>query len=140
MRQNQDEVDQDLEVRWGLMVKEKSILIVDDHDGTRQMMRWRLELDGFRVLEAVDGSQCISKLQLERPDLIVLDLSMPRMNGLQVARTINRTLPQIPLLMFTENTGLNFEQAAWSAGVTAFIDKSGGLDPLVTQVNTLLGL
>jgi|HubBroStandDraft_6_1064221.scaffolds.fasta_scaffold1117990_1 DNA-binding response OmpR family regulator len=118
----------------------KSILIVDDHTGIRKMLRWRLELDGFLVSEAADGAEGVEKSRREQPDLVVLDLAMPGIDGLQTARTLKRTLPHIPLLMFTENSALNFEQVAWNAGISAFVDKSHGFDHLVSQANLLLGL
>ncbi len=118
----------------------KSILIVDDHTGIRKMLRWRLELDGFLVSEAADGTEGVEKSRLEQPDLVVLDLAMPGIDGLQTARTLKRILPHIPLLMFTENSELNFEQVAWNAGISAFVDKSHGVEQLVLQANLLLGL
>jgi CheY-like chemotaxis protein len=78
------------------MLKHKCILVVDDDDAIREMLRWRFELAGFGVLEASNGSEAVKAAQTTKPDLVVLDLMMPVMNGLQAARVLKLMKPEVP--------------------------------------------
>jgi CheY-like chemotaxis protein len=80
----------------------KCILIVDDNAVIRRSLRRILEsVDGWQVCgEAADGQEGIEKAKELDPDLIILDLSMPRLNGLEAARILSKAMPKIPLLMF----------------------------------------
>lgn len=84
----------------------------------------------------------VQKAQAEKPDLIILDLSMPVMNGLDAARKLKVLLPNVPLLMFTNNAGGIIEKEARSAGISAVVSKSGSDSPkqLLAQTKALLGL
>jgi CheY-like chemotaxis protein len=81
----------------------KSILIADDHETTRSLIRSFLESkEGFEVCgEAVDGVDVIEKAKDLKPDLIILDLAMPRMNGAAAASVLKRTMPNVPIILFT---------------------------------------
>src|SRR3981081_2352096 len=81
----------------------KSILIVDDSEAIRSVLRTFLESrEGFEVCgEAVDGVDAIEKAKEIRPDLIILDLAMPRMNGAAAASVLKRTMPDVPIILFT---------------------------------------
>jgi DNA-binding NarL/FixJ family response regulator len=81
----------------------KSILIADDHETTRSLIRSFLESkEGFEVCgEAVDGVDVIEKAIELKPDLIILDLAMPRMNGAAAASVLKRTMPNVPIILFT---------------------------------------
>src|SRR5882762_234500 len=80
-----------------------SVLIVDDHPAIRRALRTAFECQpGFTVCgEAEDGSDAISKAQKLAPDLIVLDLRMPVMDGLAAARARKKMMPKVPLMMLT---------------------------------------
>lgn len=118
------------------------VMIVDDHAVIRRMVRALLEAESLVVSDAADGAEGVQKAQAEKPDLIILDLSMPVMNGLEAARKLNVLLPHIPLLMFTNNAGGIMEKEARSAGISAVISKSdpGGLRQLLDHTKALLGL
>jgi DNA-binding NarL/FixJ family response regulator len=79
------------------------VLIADDHPETRKAVRDLLQTHpGWEICaEAVDGVEAVDKAISLRPDLVVLDLSMPRMNGLQAARSIHTAAPEIPLILFS---------------------------------------
>lgn len=81
----------------------KRILIVDDSAVLRKTLRQTLERhDGWEVCgEAANGREGVEKAQRLKPDLILLDSSMPALNGLEAARQLKRLLPSVPLLMFT---------------------------------------
>jgi len=104
----------------------KRILIVDDNDVVRKIVRGILEEeDGWEVCgEAANGREAIEKARQLTPDVIVLDLAMPVMDGLQAARELTQILPAVPLLMFTNFESTCLKQEALSAGISALVSKS----------------
>ena len=96
------------------------------------------ERQGFEVSEAENGAQGVEKAQTTNPDLVILDLTMPVMNGLDAARVLQNTRPQIPLLMFTNATGASLEREAHSAGISAVVCKSNSVDELLNRAKALL--
>jgi DNA-binding NarL/FixJ family response regulator len=117
----------------------KCILIVDDSALIRRMIRETLEQHGGWEVsgEAADGREAIEKAQRLKPDLIVLDLSMPVMNGLEAARELQRLLPSLPLVMFTNFTSPQLSKEALSAGVSAVVSKDK-IEDLVHSIQALL--
>lgn len=114
-----------------------TVLIVDDQPSVRHLMRALLEGEKLQVWEAENGSEALQKAREINPALIILDLSMPVMNGLEAARILKQRMPKIPLLMFTNHAGPVLEREARSAGVSALIDKA---EPrrLLVEANALL--
>ena len=106
----------------------KCILIVDDSEQVRTSLRGMLEDDrtglSVRCEEASDGRQGITKALQLNPDLIVLDLSMPIMNGLDAAYELKRLLPEVPILMYTSHAGPSLQELASSVGIDKVIDKA----------------
>lgn len=89
--------------------------------------------------EAENGADGVRKAQALHPDLVVLDLSMPVMNGPEAARALKSTMPNVPLLLFTNNAGAASEEAR-QAGISAVVSKSdaNSSQKLVAQVKSLL--
>jgi CheY-like chemotaxis protein len=98
------------------------------------------EDEDLRVSEAADGAEGVQKAQQERPNLIILDLSMPVMNGLEAARELKVLMPHVPLLMFTNHAKAIVENEALSAGIFAVVCKSdsNSSKPLVAHARALL--
>jgi CheY-like chemotaxis protein len=98
----------------------KLILIVDDSEMVRTAVRHFLEdQSAFEVCgEAVDGLDALEKVQYLSPDLIILDLTMPRMNGFQTARQLRATMFGAPIILFTVSAGLIDPGQAQAAGST----------------------
>jgi two-component system NarL family response regulator len=117
-----------------------SILIVDDHPAIRQALRAAFELQpDFTVCgEAEDGFEAIGKAKKLAPDLIVLDLSMPIMGGLEAARELKRLFPRIPLLMLTCYNSSAAEREALASGVTAVFSKPDGMQNLIWRARAVL--
>ena len=117
----------------------KHILIGDDSSLIRQTLRRFLEKeDSWEVVgEAANGREAVEKAQELKPDLVVLDLSMPVMNGIQAAHELKRLLPSMPTVMFTNVGGISLAEMAQSAGVSAVVPKS---EPsmLITRIRDLL--
>ena len=118
------------------------VMIVDDHPVIRRMLRAVFEAQDWEVSDAADGAEGIQKAQDVKPGLIILDLSMPVMNGLEAARVLKVLMPHVPLLMFTNNAAGVLEREARSAGISAVISKSDSdsSQQLLTHAKALLGL
>ena len=117
-----------------------SILIVDDHPAIRRALRAAFETQpGFTVCgEAEDGFDAISKAKKLAPDLIVLDLRMPVMDGLAAARELKRLFPQTPLMMLTCYHSSAAESEALASGVTAVFSKPDGMQNLIWRARAVL--
>jgi CheY-like chemotaxis protein len=118
------------------------VLIVDDHAVIRSILRDLFEAEEWEVSDAVNGAEGVQRAQEVRPGLIILDLSMPVMNGLDAARALNLLIPRVPLLLFTNNAGGMVEKEARSVGISAVISKSDSdaLKQLLGHAKALLGL
>ena len=116
----------------------KCVLIVDDSPLIRNAMRALLEAAGYRVCEANDGSKALEEAVASNHDLIVLDLVMPNMNGLQAAPLLRRSFPTVPIILFTMHSGAVTERQALAAGITCVMCKDGALT-LVSRMSELLG-
>ncbi|MCU1244025.1 MAG: two component transcriptional regulator, LuxR family [Candidatus Acidoferrum typicum] len=115
------------------------ILVIDDGDSVRDIIRLFLERDGFEVCgEAADGLEAIELAKKLKPDLIVLDLAMPRMNGADAASILSKTMPDVPIVMLTLYQNVLGNALASAVGVKAIIDKTDGMDKLVACVRSLL--
>jgi response regulator NasT len=114
------------------------ILIADDNQAVRDNLTEILKnRDGWEVCAAVeDGQQAILKATELNPDLIILDLSMPVMDGLQAARRIGQILPMIPILIYTLYDASLVESEAKDAGVRHVVTK-GNVNALLTLVENL---
>ena len=115
------------------------ILIVDDNTDMRNMLRTAFEEhSGWDVREAENGRKAIDKARESKPDLIVLDLSMPIMNGLEAAPVLRRMLPTVPIILFTLHDNTTLQREAFSVGVSAVVSKAVSLKTLVNQAEDLL--
>jgi two-component system response regulator YesN len=116
------------------------ILIVDDLEPMRKLIRAYLhEETGFLVCgEATDGLDAIDKAQKLKPDLIILDASMPRMNGIEAAPKLKKILPQTPIILFTSHERMMHGFDAREIGVDAVMTKDRGLFPLKESVKAFL--
>ena len=117
----------------------KKILLVDDNILVRQLVRMHLEAPPvFAVCdEASDGVEAIEIAGKSKPDLIVLDLSMPRMNGLEAAAALKLVVPSAPIILFTsyQDAVKNLEIGAM--GISAVISKSGSIQVLLNEIQRL---
>ena len=120
----------------------KSVLLVDDNSVIRHPFRqfFTSEADFEVCGEAENGQDAIEKAQELYPDVIVLDLSMPVMNGIDAARALKRLMPTVPLIMFSEYSDVFSDNEARSAGVSALVSKSEHLSVLIDKIRHLCGL
>lgn len=117
----------------------KFILIVDDNPLVRRCLRDLLEQQSGWIVcgEAENGQDGIDKALQLHPDLILLDLVMPVMNGIEAARELKRVMPDTPLLMVTTYTNSHLTREALAVGVAAVAAKSDGATALVTDIQHL---
>jgi CheY-like chemotaxis protein len=116
------------------------VLVVDDDAGMRQLLRYTLEPVGYRVEEAADGVQALSAYERLRPDIVLLDIMMPRMDGYATCAQI-RALPggdRTPVIMVTALDDPEAIDRAYKVGATDYVTKPLLLDDLCTRVHDLL--
>ena len=116
------------------------VLVVDDDRLIRQMARDLLEMAGFTVGEAVDGADGLAKATAFHPDLILLDLMMPDLDGYTVCRSLKAdpATRAIPVIFLTASPGHDATRQAVAAGAAACLTKPFNLDGLLVVVNTIL--
>lgn len=116
------------------------ILIADDSSVSRRMLRQLLEMDGWEVCgEAENGLEAVEKVATLKPDLVILDWNMPKMNGIQAANTIHTADPDMPLLLFTlEKIIPTLAEEARRVGFRGALAKGEGVFALSQAVDELL--
>jgi DNA-binding NarL/FixJ family response regulator len=115
------------------------VLLIDDGDAVRDVIRIFLEKRGFQVCgEAADGVEAIEKAKALKPDLIILDLAMPRMNGIEAASILSSIMPSVPIILLTMYGDFMGASLAAATGIKAVVSKTDGLDKLVDRVQSLL--
>jgi len=101
------------------------IMLADDHVLVRQGLKSLLEREGFQVVaEASDGQEALCHVESFRPDIAVLDISMPTLNGLSAAREINRSSPKTKIILLTQHDEGQYIREALEAGVKGYVLKS----------------
>ncbi len=118
----------------------KSVLIVDDNAHIRQALRDLFKREAnFEICgEAENGKVAIEKAKELSPDLIVLDLSMPVMNGIEAARALKRLMPRVPLIMYSAFGDRFAEQQARLIGISEIVSKSENPSVLIQKARSLL--
>ena len=118
------------------------ILIVDDEPDLVAVLRLGLQMEGFEVIEAADGEEGLRKAQQEKPDLVVLDLMLPRMDGYQVCRTLkfDARFKSLPIFILSARPGEKDKRLALEMGADVFIGKPYDLKDLVKRIRQRLKL
>jgi DNA-binding NarL/FixJ family response regulator len=118
----------------------KTVLVVDDAESERIAIRKAIEsFTKFHVCgEASNGVEAIRQANELRPDLVLMDLAMPQMNGLEAAKVLRNTMPTVPVVLLTLHADLIGPRSS-VLGVTLVLSKDDGLAPLLRCVERLLG-
>lgn len=116
------------------------ILLVDDEPSLVKIVSRRLEAEGFRVCTATDGEEALRQVEAERPDLIVLDVMLPKLNGYEVCRKLKWDLKyqKIPILLFTAKALERDEKFGFEAGADGYVRKPFRAPELLEKIRTLL--
>jgi DNA-binding response OmpR family regulator len=117
----------------------KRILLVDDDPEVIESLRYALEAQGYSILVARDGNQGLAMAERDDPDLVILDMMMPKRSGFLVLEKLRRTRPvPMRIIMITANEGSRHKAYAEMLGVDDYIRKPFAMDRLVESVNRLL--
>jgi DNA-binding NarL/FixJ family response regulator len=118
----------------------KRILIVDDGEEVRQVMRAVLEArTGYEVCgEASNGAEAVQKALALKPDLLLLDVAMPLLNGVEVASVLAGSMPGLPIVLYTMYNELLGISLASAVGAKAVISKADGINKLIECIQGLL--
>ena len=116
------------------------ILIVDDHEDNVELLRARLESWGFETLSATDGQEALTMIETKLPDLVLLDIMMPKIDGIEVARRVknNPDLPFIPIIMQTALDSTENKVEGLEAGADDYITKPIDFPELKARVKSML--
>jgi DNA-binding NarL/FixJ family response regulator len=116
------------------------VLVVDDFaEWRRELCATIQEIPGLQVVgEAADGLEAIQKGKDLRPDLILLDIGLPRLNGIEVARRLSKVCPESKIIFVTENRSSDIREEGFRAGGSAFVIKSESASELIAAINFVL--
>ena len=114
----------------------KKILLVEDEEMLRVLYEEELEDEGFEVVTANNGKEALHQLEKAKPDLVILDIAMPEMDGLEALRRIKEKSVGIPVVLNTSHPG--YLSNPWTRAADAFIVKSSNLEELKKKILQLL--
>ncbi len=117
-------------------MKRKKILIAEDEEILRVLYEGELQEEGFEVITAKNGKEALHQTEKEKPDLVILDIVMPEMDGLEALRRIKEKQNGIPVVLYTSHPGYLFSDRAQAAD--AVVMKSADLDELKKMIRELL--
>lgn len=118
-----------------------TILLVEDDEDTRYLMQLEMERRGYRVIEAEDGEKALELAEQESPDIILMDLSLPRMDGLEATKQIREIdgLRAVPIVAVTAHQETDFREGAKASGFDAYVTKPIDFDWLSELIVGLVG-
>ena len=124
--------------KWGEFVPK--ILLVEDNEMNRDMLSRRLQRKGFQVIIAVDGAQGVAMAQADAPDLILMDMSLPVLDGWEATRQLKASAPtrSIPIIALTAHAMSGDQERALQAGCDHYDTKPIELPRLLEKINALL--
>ncbi len=118
-------------------MEQRTVLIVDDDPGLRELIRINLEHEGYKVLQAMNGVQCLDVVREERPELVLMDVMMPEMDGLEACARL-REFSQVPVLMLTAKVQSKDIITGLDKGADDYLVKPFNIDELAARIRALL--
>lgn len=115
----------------------KKILLVDDEEGIQLLYQEEFQDEGYEVISAFTGEEAMDKFRAETPDLVILDIQMPGMNGIEVLRQMKMIAPNLPVILSTAYHEYKQDLSAWASD--EYIVKSSDLSKLKEAVRKYLG-
>jgi two-component system response regulator (stage 0 sporulation protein F) len=120
-----------------MSVKKKRILLVDDEEGIQLLYREEFEDEGYEVTTAYNGEEALEEFSKEPPDLVILDINMPGMNGIEVLRRMKEIDPDLPVILSSAYQEYKQDLGTWAS--EEYIVKSSNMDELKNAVRKHLG-
>jgi two-component system response regulator MprA len=114
------------------------VLVVDDDPAIRSSLQLALDLEGYQVAVAADGAEALTAMREDRPDVLVLDLMMPGIDGLTVCRVLRAEKDRMPILMLTARTETSDRVEGLDAGADDYLPKPFDLEELLARLRALL--
>ena len=114
------------------------ILLVDDEPNIRRLFRDELEEEGHLIEQAGDGAEALAEVERTHCDLVILDLRMPEMNGLEFLEKIRERRPELPVIVCSAVRGIEAEFELWASHVSSILSKPVDLEMLKTEVRKAL--
>ncbi len=118
-------------------MEKKRILLVDDEEGIQLLYREEFEEEGFEVTTAFNGEEALEQFSQELPDLVILDINMPGMNGIEVLRRMKEINPNLPVILSSAYPEYKQDLSTWAS--EDYIVKSANMDELKNAVRKHLG-
>ena len=116
------------------MDRQKTVLIVEDEKNIVDILRFNLQREGYQTLEAYDGEEGLRKAQTEKPDLILLDVMLPRMNGFEVCRALRQAGDNVPVIILTAREEETDKVLGLELGADDYITKPFSMRELIARV------
>jgi len=114
----------------------KRILLVDDEHGIQLLYRGEFEDDGYEIISAYNGKEALTKFKEEAPDLVILDINMPGMNGIEVLAQMKEMNPQLPVILCSAYPEFKQDFGTWAS--EEYVVKSANIDELKNTVKKYL--
>jgi DNA-binding NarL/FixJ family response regulator len=115
------------------------VLVVDDNESIRrgicQVLQSQADIEV--ICEAVDGVDAVAKAREHLPDVVLLDITMPNMNGLEVAQVLKQEIPSIQIIIVSQHDSRGFKWAALAAGVSGYVVKSNAARDLIPELRRI---
>lgn len=117
-----------------------SVLIVDDEPMTRDLLRLMLGTVGFRVWEAEDGLDALEKVKIQPPDVLLLDVMMPRMDGFTLCKKLRQdeSTAHLPIIILSARAHMEAVREGLAAGATRYLPKPASRNDLIRNINEVL--
>ncbi len=116
----------------------KKLLLIDDEEAIRMIYREEFESDGYQVVTAADGQSGLDLFRVDQPDLVILDIQMPGINGVEVLRQMKMLNAEVPVILCSAYQEFKRDLGTWASD--DYVVKSGNLDELKATVRRLLKL
>lgn len=134
------EIGEPFDMNTGSRLRKKTVMVVEDFEDNRFMMRRLLEMSGYEVLEAVNGEEAVEMARREMPGLILMDLSLPLLDGLAATRRIRQhpALRHVPIVAVSAHDTADFHADALAAGCNDYVTKPIDFDQLEELLSRLM--
>ncbi|MFA6281097.1 MAG: response regulator [Candidatus Omnitrophota bacterium] len=121
-------------------MRKKKILVVDDEIDFLKVIKLRLEVNGYEVITAYDGEEALKKLETEKPDALLLDILMPKIDGLGILKKVREENKNLPIFIMTAFSNEERYNLANKFNASGFILKTSDLQKEVDNINSILSV